>query len=65
MLNCRRAAGVEGGSLFKPENAVSYKNYPLSLRLFYKKVAIKLKPHITLIRVYKNHKNKNVIKNKE
>ena len=52
MLNCRRAVGVEGGSLFKPDNAVSYKNYPLSLRLFYENAAIKVKLHITLYTSY-------------
>lgn len=37
----------------------SYKNYPLSVRLFYKKVAIKLKPHITLIRVTLENRSEN------
>jgi len=44
---------VKGGSLFKPDNAVSYKNYPLSLRLFYENAAIKVKLHITLYTSYK------------
>jgi hypothetical protein len=38
---------VEGGSLFKPENALNYKNCPISLLLSYENATIKLKLHIT------------------
>ena len=57
MLNYRRAVGVEGGSLFKPDNALSYKNYPLSLRLFYENAAIKVRLHITLYTSYNDRTN--------
>ena len=48
MLNYRRVIRVGGGSLFKPDNAASYKNYPLSLRLFYENAAIKVTAYYPL-----------------